>query len=226
MCDFVPWGQHLCVVAPASQAPRAFPARPTPPVPLKVQLQRLGKFQPPAAQYLPLQRFPVPLYSSRTGHRPGFLSWNTNSEWLWRSLFHSILGCEQGRLKSQSLLVLPGCGDSTGWGMRDSGTACRGVNSQLFHMGSVNVCIRQDFLMENKSLLFDGQIFVLMDEAYFPAYHLLIETQMLERTGIFLWKRERITSLSQLSGRRWNINSPAQGTLDQINLFFKQLEDL
>lgn len=49
---------------------------------------------------------------------------------------------------------------------------------------------------------------------------------MLERTGIFLWKMDRITSLSQLSGRWWNINTPAQGTLDQINLLFKQLEDL
>lgn len=109
---------------------------------------------------LPLQRFPVPLYSSRTGHRPVFLSWNTNSQCLWRSVFHSVLGCEQGRLKSQSLLLLPGCGDSTGSGMRDSGINCRGVNSQLFHMGSVNVCVKQDFLMENKSLLFDGQIFI------------------------------------------------------------------
>lgn len=224
LCHFLPWGQHPCVVAAASQAPRAFPAGPTPQC-LWGWNCSAGQGPTPSCSISALTEIPCATVQQHNRAQAWIFSWNTNSEWLWRSAFHSILGCEQGRLRSQSLLVLPGCGDSTGWGMRDSALPA-GVHSQLFHMGSVNDCITQDFLMENKSLLFDGQIFVLMDEAYFPAYHLLLETQMLERTGIFLWKRERITSLSQLSGRRWNINSPAQGTLDQINLFFKQLEDL
>lgn len=65
---------------------------------------------------LSLQRFSVLLYSSRTGHRHGCLSWNTNSQCLWRSVFHSILGCEQGANLFCSQAMETEIAQGEGWG--------------------------------------------------------------------------------------------------------------
>lgn len=122
MCHFLPWGQHLCVVAPASQAPRSS--------------------NPPAQSALT----EIPCTTVQQQSRAQACISDLKFSVSLKISFHSLQGCKQGRLKSQPLLLLPGCGDSTGSGMRESGTDCRGVNSQLFHMGSLNVCATQGLL--------------------------------------------------------------------------------
>lgn len=159
LCHFLPWGQHPCVVAAASQAPRAFPAGPTPQC-LWGWNCSAGQGPSPSCSISALTEIPCATVQQHNRAQAWIFSWNTNSEWLWRSVFHSILGCEQGRLRSQSLLVLPGCADSTGWGMRDSALPAE----EFIHSFSIWGQLRT---VSHRTSWWKTKVFSLMDKFLF-----------------------------------------------------------